>query len=129
MRYSYQKEIEDISKETQKALAELADAIENLSKREWDTTHQRLLEISETEEYVGREGKLMYDNEIRASFYTTPRWFKFFTMVQMVKSEKAKSALRLCEHFVFNQNQTLKDLLCDLIVLGSDQVATAIQKS
>lgn len=85
-----------------------------------------MLEVSKAGDYVGKEGDLMYDDEIRVSFSTTPRWLSFFiNVVQMIRPEKTKSALRLYENFVFNQVQTLKDLLCDLITLGLDQVAIA----
>lgn len=119
-----------MSKKTQKILSELADVIEQMSKREWDSIDQMLVEISESEDYFGKEGDLVYEHDIQSSETTTSRWLSFFqVLVQLVKSDRTKSALRLCEHFIFNQAQTLKDLLCDHITMGSDQVAMSMQKS
>lgn len=88
-----------------------------------------MLNASSAGKYVGEEGDLEYEKEIKTLKYTSTRRLKLFIiLVQMIRLEQTKASLRLCEHFIFNQVHTVKELLRDLIALGSDKVAMAIQK-
>lgn len=87
-----------------------------------------MMELAESGEYIGKEGNIFYEDHIQSFETTTPRWMNFFQiLVQLIRSDRTKSASRLCEHFVFNQAQTIKDRFCDLLAMGTDQVAAAIQ--